>query len=270
VQSVFRLAFCVALWTTCAASIARADDEPPPNHWPAPFGGRFHAAFTVASDYAQTGISNTQLGPAFQASLDYRSPYLLPKGDPPLWIYGYVFGSNVSFPNAGNGTEIDVAGGLKLRLLREKLSFQLGYIRYLYPDLSAQYGLEFGEVEFKADYDFGPVTAGGRLRWSPSGLGGIGQTWNKRGLVSAPLSFLPLPFDASMRVYGALGNFWMEKPEAQGLLANDYWYWQVGLVTSVWGLDFTVAYTDTNLEPDGCGNTRLCAGRVFFSMTKMF
>ena len=53
----------------CAASSSRADDEPPPNHWPAPFGGRFHAAFTVATDYAQTGISNTQLGPAFQAAL---------------------------------------------------------------------------------------------------------------------------------------------------------------------------------------------------------
>ena len=221
-QSVFRLAFCAALWTVCAASIARADDEPPPNHWPAPFGGRFHAAFTVASDYAQTGISNTQLGPAFQASLDYRSPNLLPKGDPPLWIYSYVFGSNVSFPNAGSGTEIDLAGGLKMRLMKDKLGLSLGYIRYLFPDIAASFGLEYGEVEAKADYDFGPVTVGGRLRYSPNGLGGIGQSWNKRALVSAPLPFLRLPFDASMRLYGTLGDFWGEKPEAVGLPAHDY------------------------------------------------
>jgi uncharacterized protein (TIGR02001 family) len=269
VQNVFRLTFCAALWMVCATSSARAD-EAIPDRWAGPFGGRFHMAFTVASDYAQAGVSNTQLGPALQASLDYRSPNLLPEGHPPLWIYGYVFGSNVNFTNIGNGTEIDVAGGLKLRLADRKLGLSLGYIRYLYPDLQAQYGLEFGEVEFKADYDLGPVTASGRLRWSPNGLGGVGQTWNKRGLLSTPLSFLPLPFDASMRLYGSLGNFWVAKPEVSGLPTNDYWYWQVGLVTSVWGLDVTVAYTDTNLEPGDCANSRLCSGRVFFSMTKVF
>jgi uncharacterized protein (TIGR02001 family) len=263
------MAFCAVLCALCALPAARAD-EAAPNRWPAPFGGRFHAAFTFATDYAQTGISNTQLGPAYQASLDYRSPNLLPKGDPPLWVYGYIFGSNVNFTTAGEGVEVDVAGGVKLRLMQEKLALQLGYIRYLYLGIPASYGLEFGEVETKVDYDFGPFAAGARVRYSPSGLGFIGQTWNKRGMVSAPLSFLPLPFDASMRVYGALGNFWMEKPEAQGFPRNDYWYWQTGLVTSVFGLDITVAYTDTNLDSGDCGNTRLCAGRVFFSVSKVF
>ena len=269
-QHVFRLAFCAALGTSCTVAVARADEQPPPNHWPAPFGGRFHAAFTVASDYAATGISNTQLGPAFQASLDYRSPNLLPKGEPPLWIYSYVFGSNVSFPNAGSGTEVDLAGGLKMRLMKDKLSLSLGYTRHLFPDIAASFGLEYGEMEAKADYDFGPVTVSGRLRYSPNGLGGIGQSWDKRALVSAPLPFLRLPFGASMRVYGTLGDFWGEKPEAVGLPAHDYLYWQVGLVTSVWGLDVTVAYTDTDISPVGCGNTRLCEGRAFFSVTKVF
>jgi uncharacterized protein (TIGR02001 family) len=270
VQSVFRSAFCAALWTICSAPIARADNDSLPNHWPAPFGGRFHAAFTVASDYAQAGISNTQLGPAFQASLDYRSPNLLPKGDPPLWIYGYVFGSNVSFPTAGNGMEIDVASGLKLRLMEGKLALSLGYTRHTFPGIAASFGLEYGEVEGKADYDFGPVTVSGRLRYSPNGLGGIGQSWDKRALVSAPLPFPRLPFDASMKLYGTLGDFWGEKPEAVGLPAHDYLYWQIGLVTSVWGLDVTAAYTDTSIQPEGCGNTRLCEGRVFLSVTKVF
>ncbi|HTE37738.1 MAG TPA: hypothetical protein VK630_14445, partial [Reyranella sp.] len=74
----------------------------------------------------------------------------------------------------------------------------------------------------------------------------------------------------SMRVYGTLGDFWGEKPEAVGLPAHDYLYWQIGLVTSVWGLDVTVAYTDTDIAPVGCGNTRLCEGRAFFSVTKVF
>jgi uncharacterized protein (TIGR02001 family) len=268
VQSVFRLALCVALWTICAASIARAEE--PSDRWIGPFDGRFHASFTIASDYAQNGISNTELGPAFQASLDYSSPYLLPRGNPPLWLYGSVFGSNVSFPNAGSGTEIDVAGGLKMRLMEGKLSLQLGYVRYLFPDIAASFGLEYGEVEAKADYDFGPLTVSGRLRYSENEQGGVGQSWNKRALVTAPLPFLELPFDASMKVYGSLGDFWGEKPEAVGLLAPDYLYWQVGLVISVWGLDLTVAYTDSDIAPAGCGNTRLCEGRAFVSVTKVF
>ena len=32
----------------------------------------------------------------------------------------------------------------------------------------------------------------------------------------------------------------------------------------------TVAYTDTDIAPVGCGNTRLCEGRAFFSVTKVF
>jgi len=30
------------------------------------------------------------------------------------------------------------------------------------------------------------------------------------------------------------------------------------------------AYTDTSIEPSGCGNTSYCSGRVFFSVTKAF
>ncbi len=268
VQLVSRLAICAAIGTSGAASVARAEESA--DRWNAPFGGQWHAAFTFASDYAQNGISNTQLGPAFQASLDYRSPNLLPKGAPPLWFYGYVFGSNVSFTNAGSGAEIDLAGGLKMRLLQDRLGLQLGYIRYLFPAFPASLGFEYGEVELKLDYDFGPVAVGGRLRYSANGMGGIGQSWNKRALVSAPLSFSRLPFDASMKLYGSLGDFWGEKPEAVGLPANDYLYWQIGLVISVWGLDATLAYTDTSITQEGCGYTRLCEGRAFFSVTKVF
>ena len=50
----------------------------------------------------------------------------------------------------------------------------------------------------------------------------------------------------------------------------DYWYWQLGLVTSVWGLDITLAYTDTNIETSGCGFTHACEGRFFASITKVF
>ena len=263
----FRLA-CHAAFCLCA--LPAVAETPPRERWNAPFGGQWHAYVTVESDYAQSGVSSTQLKPAFQAGLDYQTPSLLGEDYPRLWAYGYIFGSNVSFPNTGDGVELDFAGGLKMRLMEGKLGLSLGYIRYTFPDIAASFGLEYGEVDAKLDYDFGPAYASFRLRWSPAGLGGVGETWNKRVLVSAPLTFVKLPFGASMQAYGSLGNNWVARPEAVGLPGNDYWYWQVGVVTSIWGLDITIAYTDTTIEPEGCGNTRYCAARAFVSVSKVF
>jgi len=240
-----------------------------PERWAGPFGGYWNAQFTIASDYSYAGISNTQLQPAFQVGLDYSSPMLLKDG-PPLWLWFTGFASNVQFPGLGPGVEIDATGGLKLNLLDRRLAIELGYLRYLYPDYPASGGYEYGEVELKVDYDFGPVFVSGRLRWSPDSFGHAGQSWNKRALVSVPLSFLPLPADVKLKAYGSLGNFWVEKPANYGIPGSDYWYWQLGVVTTVWGLDFTFAYTDTNIDYAGCGNTHYCSGRAFLSLTKVF
>src|SRR5216110_2063390 len=78
--SVARLA-CV-LFVAVVASSAHAGDA---KRWPAPFGGAFNANFTVTTDYSYAGISNTQLGPAFQVGLDYKTPSLIDAF--PLWVF---------------------------------------------------------------------------------------------------------------------------------------------------------------------------------------
>lgn len=265
VHHASRLAAGVAVWILCA--IPALAQSPP--RWTGPFGGEFHVAFTFATDYAKSGISSTQNQPAFQASIDWQSPYLLDNG-PPLKLYAIAFGSNVSFPGPGPGEEIDLAAGFKLALFDKRLTFDVGYIRYLFPSYAADLGFEYGEYSFKVDYDFGPLTVSGRLRYSPDTITHAGQSWEKRALVSVPLNFLPLPDGLRLKAYGALGNTWIEKPDVLELSGNDFWFWQVGLVTSFWGLDLTLAYTDTNIEVSSCGNTRACAGRFFASITKVF
>jgi uncharacterized protein (TIGR02001 family) len=242
-----------------SAASARAEDKSQTDRWPAPFGGHWNAQFTIASDYSYAGISNT----------DYSSPLLLPLG-PPLWLYATGFGSNVQFPNLPPGVEIDVAGGIKLNSNDRKLAIDVGYQRYLYPYYPASGGYEYGEAQARVDYDFGPVMVSGRVRWSPDNFAHSGRSWNKRALVSVPLDFLPLPADVKLKTYGSLGNFWVEKPQAYGIPGNDYWYWQLGVVTSVWGLDFTFAYTDTNIDFVGCGNAPYCSARAFLSVTRTF
>jgi uncharacterized protein (TIGR02001 family) len=235
-----------------------------------PFGGELHANLTLATDYAKSGISSTENQPAFQVGADWHSPCLLDNG-PPLTAYVAGLGSNVSFPGVGQGLELDLAGGFKLGLFKH-LTVDVGYIRYFYPSYAADLGFEYGEYSLKADYDFGPLTVSGRLRYSPDTINHAGQTWEKRALVSVPIHFLPLPDGLKLKTYGSLGNTWVEKPEVLALSGNEFWFWQVGLVMSVsrLNLDITLAYTDTSITSESCGFTRACEGRFFASITKVF
>lgn len=268
----------IALFACCAglllstgslAAPDRPDPTPQPDRWTGPFGGVFHADFTVASDYGQNGISSTGNQPAVIVGLNWHSQSLLPDG-PRLRFYVSALGVNTSFPEAGTGVEIDLAAGFKLGLFDRKLSIDAGYIRYFFPGFSPDFALEFGEFSLRVDYDFGPFTASGRLRYSPDTIGHAGFTWNKRGMIIVPIDFVPLPDGLKLKAYGSLGNLWVEKPDILDLPGNDYWFWQLGVVTSFWGLDLTLAYTDTNITTEGCGNTRACEGRFFASITKVF
>src|SRR5438045_5683425 len=129
---------CAAIcWTAGASAQAQSSDR-----WPAPFGGRWNAQFTAATDYSYAGISNTQRQTAFQVGLDYSSPLLLPLG-PPLWLYATGFGSNVQFAGLPPGVEIDVAGGMKINSNDRKFAIDFGYQRYLYPDYPATGAYEY-------------------------------------------------------------------------------------------------------------------------------
>jgi len=237
--------------------------------WTGPFDGQFHVNFTLATDYAKSGISSSENQPVFQVGVDWHSPYLLDNG-PPLRAYVTGFGSNVSFPSVGPGEEIDLSGGLKLGLFDKKLTIDVGYIRYLFPSYPADAAFEYGEYSLRIDYDFGPLTVSGRLRYSPDTIGHAGRSWEKRALLSVPITFLPLPDGLRLKTYGSLGNTWIERPEVLELPGNEFWFWQLGVVASFWGLDLTLAYTDTTIEASGCGFTKACEGRFFASITKVF
>ena len=262
---VFRTASCLVFLTVCAAHVAQAEER---ERWNAPFGGAFSADFTVASEYSSSGVSLTKRAPAFQMGIDYKTAEVSAKV--PLWLYVSGWGSNIDFPSTGSGVEIDLAGGLKFNAFDGKLSVDAGYIRYLYPGVPASLSYDYGEFNLKVEYDFGVASLAGRFRYSPNSFGSSGNSWNKRGMLSVPLPFLSFNEHFAFKAYATLGNLWVERFLDFGIPSSDYWYWQVALVTSAYGLDLTVAYTDTSIEPAGCGNTSYCAGRVIVSVTKTF
>ncbi|CAN5855505.1 hypothetical protein BH11PSE3_BH11PSE3_32530 [soil metagenome] len=259
------LAFLLVTCLVCGPELAFAEDA---ERWNAPFGGAFNATFTVTSDYSVGGISQTKLGPAAQVSLDYRTREV--SAELPVWFYMSAWGSNYDFPTTGPGIEVDLAAGFKTKILNRKLSIDVGYIRYLYLGSPADLNYDYGDFSLNVGYDFGFATLAGRLRVSPNSFGASGISANKRGLLSVPLPFLQFNENIAFKAYGSVGNISVEQFPLYGLPSADYWYWQFGLVTSAYGLDFSAAYTDTSIERSGCGNTSYCSGRVFFSVSKAF
>jgi hypothetical protein len=162
-------------------------------------------------------------------------------------------------------------GGGKMLVLDKRLKLDISWTQHTYPGLPSSFQLAYGELGLDVDYDFGWLQAGGRVRYSPNNSGGSGPTWNKRLRLTVPLDFLKTLADGvSFRAYGTLGNYWITDPLRFGIDRNEYWYWQLGLITSVWGFDVNLAYTGTNIPVSGCLNTADCSGRFLAAVTKAF
>src|SRR5215213_10223016 len=226
------------LCLVCGAEGVLANDN---ERWPAPFGGFFNASFTFATDYSFAGISQTKNAPAYQMGIDYRSKDF--GLDIPVWFYASGWGSNIDFPSTGQGIEVDVAAGFKARAFNRKLSLDLGYIRYTFLGPPADLAYNYGDINLNVGYDFGFASLAARVRFSEN---------------------------IAFKTYGALGNLSVDRFAAYGIPSSDYWYWQVALITSAYGLDVMVAYTDTSIDPAGCAYTSYFSGRMFMSVSKAF
>ena len=249
-----------------AASPAPADKET----WKAPFGGTFSATFAFATDYSYRGISQTQRQVAAQAAFGYETPSLLLGQDAALSAYVGGWGSNVNFPGTGTAAEVDLLAGFKLKALQEKLTVDLGYIRYNYLGAPANLFYDFNEFGLVVGYDFGVAQVSGALRYSPNFFANSGNAWYKWGQVTVPLSFIKVNENVSFKLFGTIGNQYVERYAFYGIPYDNYWDWQVGLTVNVYGFDLTIAYVDTNIDVQGCGNTMNCEARAIFTISKSF
>jgi uncharacterized protein (TIGR02001 family) len=264
-------ATCLGALVLCAATAAHADEAKPEEKpvWNAPFGGTFSAGGTFATDYSYRGISQTQRQVAFQPFLTYETPSVASEL---ASISGYVgaWASNVYFPGTSTAAEVDIIAGVRAKAMNEKLTFDLGYIRYNYlgSDPALQYG--FNEIGLVVGYDFGPVAISGAVRYSPNFFANSGNAWYKWAQVVVPLPFIKINENVAFKLFGTIGNQSVERFINYGIPNDNYWDWQLGATATVWGVDLTVAYTDTNIDVAGCLNTQNCQSRVIFSISKTF
>lgn len=264
-------ATCIGMLALCAATVANAEDERPAEKpvWSGPFGGTFTATGAITSDYSYRGISQTQRQFAFQPSLTYETASV---GSAFATVSAYLgaWASNVYFPGSGAVAEIDVIAGFRGKALDDKLTVDLGYIRYNYPGSNGLLQFDFNEFGLVVGYDFGPVAIGGAVRYSPNFFANSGNAWYKWAQAVLPLPFIKINENVSFKLFGTIGNQSVERYVNYGIPNDSYWDWQLGATATVWGVDLTLAYTDTNIDYAGCLNTYNCEARVIFTVSKTF
>ena len=248
---------------------AQTTEAPPVKEfWKAPFGGSWTATFAFATDYSYRGISQTQRQVAVQPSFTYETPQV--SENVHLSAYVGAWGSNVYFGNT-NPTiaEVDLIAGLRLKALDDKLTGDLGYIRYNYLGAPSNLFYDFNEFGLVLGYDFGVAQIQGAVRYSPNFFGNSGIAWYKWGQVTVPI---PYTFNENVafKLYGAVGNQYVERFTNYGIGNDNYWDWQIGFTATVYGVDLTIAYIDTNLDVAGCAATMNCDARAVFTISKTF
>ena len=221
---------------------------------------------TLGNDYRYRGVSQTDRNFTAQAGIDWSFMF-----KPEIGIYLGVWGSNVDFDDGDEANiEIDVIGGIK-GTVWEKLTYQLGFIQYLYP--KARVGgdrYDFFEIGGKLGYDFGFVSVSGGINWSNDFYWQTGSSWYKYADVSIPITFFEMPFDLSIN--GHIGHQAVRDNSRLGI--PDYWEWMIGAAVKIDGFTVSVSYVDTNISKSKCfpgtGITRTCGAGVLATVSKTF
>ena len=227
--------------------------------------GEVAGGVALTSDYLFRGISQTDHEPAIQGTLEYA----IETGIAETSAYAGFWGSNVDFNDGDEAhVEIDVLFGLRGNVGDTGLSWDLGGIYYWYPGASSSLDYDYWEIVPQVEYAVNDLVSVGALyAYSPQFFADTGNAHYVQGGVSVTP---PLPFAGfDLSIDGAVGYQWIESNSAAGV--EDYLNWNIGATVSVKSLDFTIAYSDTNLSRSDCfGNTNLCEGRVIFSVGAAF
>lgn len=227
--------------------------------------GTVSGGVALTSDYVFRGISQTDRDAAIQGSLEYA----IETGIAGTSAYAGFWGSNVNFNDGDEAhAEIDVLFGLRGDIGDSGLSWDLGAIYYWYPGASSRLDYDYWEIIPKLEYAINDlVSVNATYAFSPNFFADTGLGNYVEGGVSVTP---PLPFKGfDLSIDGAVGYQWIESNSKAGV--EDYLNWTVGATVTVKSVDFTIAYTDTDLSRSDCfSNTNLCDGRVIFAVGAAF
>ncbi len=192
----------------------------------------FSANVTLTSDYISRGISQTDGGPAIQGGFDYEHPG---------GIYLGVWGSNVDFSDDAS-MELDIYGGYSGEV--GGFGYDFGIVRYMYPNEGRW---NTNEVYFEGSY-----------QWA---FGHIYHDWDNDLTYWLAGTRFDLPYESGLYLHLA----YHDVPEYV-----NFTDWEIAASRSFLGLDFELAYTDTDLSKSECGDTDQCSDRGILTISKSF
>lgn len=291
------IVLAVALFTGCAAGMANAQEgarpaaaagqhaadspqlpplekeppaaaAPPKEVWHAPFGGTFSATFAFTTDYVFRGISQTERQVAGQTAFGYETAPV--SENVPLTAYAGAWSSNVHVPGFGATVEVDLLAGLRLKAFGERLTFDLGFGRYNFVGTPAERSYNFSEFSLIVGYDFGFAQLNGAIYYSPNFTADSGVAWYTWGQLVVPLRFIDFNENVAVKLYGSIGNQYVENYVRYDISKDSYRDWQIGLTVSIYSFNLTLAYVDTNLDVTECASSMNCQARAVFTVSKMF
>lgn len=226
-----------------------------PGNW---LPGKFNATVLLTSDYMSRGITQTDNDPAMQGTLEYD----LDTGVLGTSAYVSTFGSNVKLAGDRNTAhfELDAFFGIRGEIGETGVKWDLGGVYYSYPGTSHRDNFNYWEIPLILTYeplDFLQVQLSNWATPEYQFNTGTGNYTN--GLITLTV---PNPY-VGLKAFGGVGYQYVAKAPS----GTD---WTVGTTATVKGIDFTVAYTDTNYHARACGGNNQCNGKVVFSVGASF
>lgn len=199
--------------------------------------GDTYGTVTVGTDYRQDGISLTQNDPYVEGELGLNDGFL----------YAGVNGRSINpFPG---GPYLELTGFAGVTPTWAPTSeFSLGL------DFGAEYHAFYGTPAGLPDLDYWDFHAGagatvwildvtGEVSYSPDYIGGTGASWAYEA--GASTEFYDNG-ETQARFFGTAGQRTID--DLSGTPMEDWIYYEVGAGVTYHGIDFSVAYTDTDLD----------------------
>lgn len=215
--------------------------------------GTFSGNVGFTSKYRFRGLDQNNEKMAVQGGLDWEHK---------SGFYAGVWGSNVDFNVAGDGSlETDVYGGYKMSSMG--IDWDVGILGYFYPGSPDGNNYDYWEAMIAAGKDFGMLSAGVSLNYSPEFYADTGAATYIAGNVEVPFK------DTNFSATGSFGHQWIQ--DNVTFNAPDYSDWSLGVGYAWNGFDFAAQYVDTNISDAACfGGASWCDAAGIFSVSRSF
>lgn len=233
-----------ALVTTAGLAQADMGDLP----------GEVSGEISLGTDYRFRGISQLDRSPTVQGGVEYGHPN---------GFYAGVWASNVAFSDGA--IELDPYIGFAGEFM-DGAEFDVGVLYYGYPESS-----ELDFWEFYSSVSYLGVSFG--VDYSPDYFAGTGRYFYVHGAYDMDLpGDFGLGFHIGSNIFKNTANLseFLEIDDVPGVSAGStYLDWSITLSKSAFGIDWALAYVDTNLSESECfAGTKLCNATAVFSLTK--